>query len=133
MGQTFCSSMGHAGGIQTPQSWSDLFTIIQVEFKLPNLFWVKAYNLIMKERDTHATITFSIPHKCPMHAQPHCSNSQPEDHIIIEPNVDSTPTRQSIHQPSFASTYVVHLKRKLSKASLVLPPFLFTYRRLVHF
>jgi hypothetical protein len=103
--------------------------------------WVKtflhsnAWGLILKDRESEATITFSVPQKCPIQKKLVCSEvehdqeeepAQPTKSVqgsVIqlseEQSIPCTPCQQGIIKKSSLTTSDMRLKRKLSKAPLV--------------
>jgi hypothetical protein len=79
----------------------------------------KAWNIILKDKNIETTITFSLPLKCPNQDRPHCSSQAEITHTENEPDAESTLTKLPIPPQSFASTSALHLKRKNSKAPMV--------------
>jgi hypothetical protein len=109
-------------GINIPPSWSDLFTLALLN---PAKFdWAKsvlgskAWELILTDKDSEATITFSIPNKCPVKKALICEQMEDEEGLVAD---EKTPTLEGHHswENTSVSTSALHIKRKKAKAPLV--------------
>jgi hypothetical protein len=77
-----------------------------------------AWKLIISDKEHEESFLFSLPGKCPVKTPMLCSNPEEETYgFSISP---STPESISSPPTKAISTTDVHLKRKLSKAPLVI-------------
>jgi hypothetical protein len=72
----FFAPIGNREGIEIPKAWHDFFLMYllnPVSFDWASSFLgSKAWNFILKDRNSEAIVTFSIPKKCPMKLKPRC-------------------------------------------------------------
>jgi hypothetical protein len=72
----FFAPFGNREGVEIPKAWHDFFLMSLLNpasFEWASKFLgSKAWNFILKDRTSRATVTFSIPKNCPIESQLRC-------------------------------------------------------------
>jgi hypothetical protein len=126
--------MGSIEGVQILNSWNDFFIMSLLN---PSRFdWAKsclsstARNLILKGKESEASVAFSIPNKCPENGKISCVSENPLERAEIQTKGgkgDMLSDSEACNTPEFhgavekilVSTSSLHVKRKRLKAPLV--------------
>jgi hypothetical protein len=116
--------LGMMSGIQIPNSWVDFFNIVLLNSQ--RFEWAKslltsgAWELVLKDKESEATLTFYLPQKCLSKEFPFCSGADSK----IEPKPmaledEVTPLSAQKMKPCSASSSSIPVKKRSSKAPLV--------------
>jgi hypothetical protein len=125
----YLAPVGHSSGISVPKSWANFCTLTLLDperFELAKAFLgSKAWSLVINNNASEASLTFSLPSKCPLKEKNSCSAAAEVEGGSMESDFDNapdlmSPKKEGISPMASASTSSLQLKRKPSKVPLVL-------------